>query len=193
MARKITKFQEHDDKAAVQLSFKISRLVGHLYRKRGYTQASFAEAIGYTRSSLCVIMHTTDVSRLWRLPAICAAARVLGVSAGALISAAEELDDETDSRLLSLQVLTFGLAAGSDDRFSVVVKDAAEGAGAKGDLAKDCSIEFISIAAPGTLAAYRDLGMTDEELYTKVRTALADYPGLPVWAALGKYEQEGKA
>lgn len=190
MARKTLSPNDVDQNVAIQLSNQISELVVHLYKKRGFTQQRFAAAIGYTRPGFNQMIHSKDASRLWRLPAICAAARVLGADPVELISAARQWKPEPDLRVKSLCLLTLGTDQGSDERFSIVVKDAAESLAAHGDLDKDCSAEYAAIGAPRTLEAYRSLRMSDEELFQLTQDAIADHPKLPVWAALGKYEQE---
>ena len=91
MARIATKKHMEDDVAAIALAHRVSQVVLALAKKKGMTQSEVARRIGYARSSFCQMVNTQDISRLWRLPALCAVCRVLGISVADLVLMADLL------------------------------------------------------------------------------------------------------
>jgi len=78
-----------DDSAAAALSAELSSLLRFLLSENGYTQSGFARAVGLSRVTLNQVLKSTDGKYLWRLPLLCAAARVLGTTVSKFVSAAE--------------------------------------------------------------------------------------------------------
>ena len=91
MARKSSTLIQADEDTAILLSQNFSDLVLFIARKRGYSQATLAEKLGYSRASLNQILNSTTSARLWRLPGMCAAARVLEIPLSDLIAQANSL------------------------------------------------------------------------------------------------------
>lgn len=77
-----------DETAARQLSVKLTHVVFALADEAGYTTASFARELGISRVRLSQIKNDTEGKNLWRLPLVCAAARVLHLSVDELVRAA---------------------------------------------------------------------------------------------------------
>lgn len=83
-------FKEDEDRAT-GYSIWLSRAIEALIEQRGYTQSRFAREIGLSRSTMNTILNSTDGKNLWRLPTLCAAARVLNAPLWGIMKAAEEM------------------------------------------------------------------------------------------------------
>lgn len=185
MGRKNVDLEERGLEEAIEFSRKISETVVQLYKRKGYTQAKFASEIGYRRSSLCQILHATESARLWRLPAICAAARVLGLSPIELLTIAAATEVTPDVRAATLSLVTMGTESGSPERFTLIVEDAVADL-KRANVKEECSYEFISLSSKELVADYAEGKLSDLSLYERVKVAVELYPDVPVWAAIAK-------
>lgn len=91
------------------LSHKISVVIFHLMTRSQFTQAKFASDMGLSRTTLNMLLNQAR-GNTWRLPTLCAAARVLKIPVWEIIRAAEKcvgdkVDQPSMQHLLSLSLL----------------------------------------------------------------------------------------
>jgi len=107
-----------DVEAALHLSHQITGVVKNCMEHGGVSQAQFAKEIGVSRSSLNQVFRARDGKHLWRLPQLCAVARVLHVSVSDIVVAAETGESENSEswRDLSYRTMLYGTEPGSPER-----------------------------------------------------------------------------
>lgn len=118
----MSKNNSHTDPAdiedALRLSSRITGVVKNCMKDGGVSQSQFAKEIGVSRSSLNQVFRARDGKHLWRLPQLCAVARVLHVPVSAILAAAEtgESGSCESWRDLSYRTLLYGTEPGSPER-----------------------------------------------------------------------------
>ena len=197
MARKNSMMGEDDEKTAVTLGQRLSKLILHLAARRGFNQATFAEQIGYSRASFNQIVNSHDTARLWRLPGLCAVSRVLGVPLSDLIRAAENLN-ESDITDIPLSLSLAGTAPRSAERLSALIKEAINSYpeldeilyGENYEALLGCRIKEIELGAPDFYLHYTSGKIGDPDALAILSAAVHyvhTHGGLgvfPLWAAL---------
>lgn len=117
MARRGKLVFEEDREAARLLSKRLSGIISGLMEEAGETQKSIAPKIGMARPTLNVILNASDGKNLWRLPSLCAVARVLGIEVMDLFRALDAGENEDDDRGVELQQkVILATRAGSPER-----------------------------------------------------------------------------
>jgi hypothetical protein len=96
MPRKNSHAFEEDENAAVELTKNLSATLEYLLYKSSCSQAKFAPRIGYSRTAFNAVLKGADKGITWRLPMLCAVARVFNIPVYKLIRAAEEPDLRED-------------------------------------------------------------------------------------------------
>ena len=89
MPRKNSHAFEVDEKAAIELTRNLSRVLEDLLRETRCSQAKFAPRIGYSRTAFNAVLKGADKGITWRLPMLCAVARVFNIPLYRIIQAAE--------------------------------------------------------------------------------------------------------
>jgi len=90
MPRKNSHAFEVDEKAAIELTRSLSETLEYLLRETRCSQAKFAPRIGYSRTALNAVLKGADKGITWRLPMLCAVARVFNIPLYRIIQAAED-------------------------------------------------------------------------------------------------------
>lgn len=108
----------------------LSEVITRLYKKKGYTQATFAEEIHYTRTSLNAVLKSKDMKRLWKLQYLLLVAEALKTPLSTIIAAAEDI---RNGREASLPLLLAGTAARSPERLEAILRAAVGCDGAEDD------------------------------------------------------------
>lgn len=204
MPRKNALAFDGDEAEATRLSAQLSGVIGYVMEKEGYTQASFARAIGLSRTTLNSIMNSTERKNRWRLPSLCAAARVLHVTVPDIFLATEPGTSETDDRLeaLAMKASLGATDLGSPERLErlfvralhLFSDEADKLALSKKNLAAFCGCRRLEVerGAPKFYAAYTSGRLTDEEAISAILRGLAyvrQNGGLgevPLWVGLQK-------
>ena len=183
-----------DEVRAIELSRRLSTLVLALAKRSGMSQGAMADAMGYSRSSFCQMLNTSDASRLWRLTTLCSASRVLGVSVGELVTAAES-DDEVgifDVNEEGLHFSTFNTEPRSMERLRAIIWHVTK----KGVRPQDLRFfelgcrRFVTDFKKGKLAdvdALHLLQQAEEERSKEQDESVR----LPLWAALAELYEGG--
>lgn len=109
-----------DEEAAIVLSGKISTAVRCIAARRGYTITALAEAMGKSRASLTQILNGTTPCRIWTLPLLTAAARVLHTDVHRLLIMAETVSVEEE---IPLHFAVRGTKPRSIERLAAVVRE----------------------------------------------------------------------
>ena len=196
MARKSSTLVKQDEDMAIELGRHISGVVLHLALRRGYTQATLAEKLGYSRASLNQILNSTTSARLWRLPGMCAAARVLEIPLSDLIRAAERRIEGAYGLPLSLSLA--GTKPQSDERLTLLVREALQSYPAADEILFGdnyevlfgCRVKDIELGAPAFYSQYREGKLGDPDALAILNAAVkyvSEHGGLgefPLWAAL---------
>lgn len=104
-----------DEEAALALAGKITHVVTCLMSSAGYSQARFAKEIGFSRTTFNQVLKSTGGNHIWRLPMLCAVARVLHVSVASILQAAES-DKPEVLRELAHKSLLWATKPGSPER-----------------------------------------------------------------------------
>ena len=190
-----------DEDAATKLSAQISGVIAYVMEKEGYTQASFARAIGLSRTTLNSIMNSTERKNRWRLPSLCAAARVLHITVPDIFSATEPgTDDKLEA--LAMKASLGATDLGSPERLErlfvralhLFSDEADELALSKKNLATFCGCRRLEVerGAPKFYSAYTSGHLTDDEALAAILRGLAyvrQNGGLgevPLWVGLQK-------
>ena len=187
MARRVKNQSDADNKAAVELSEKISRVVLHIIRARGLTQSRVAQELGYTRSSFCQMLNSREVARLWRLPALCGLCRVLGIQIDELIATAYRGAEQEDLGEATLWVATVGTEPRSTERLQEIIFEVT------GRNAEQSGVRLFEIGCKDFVADYRAGKLSDRDAFRILRQAedercveKVETARLPLWAALAE-------
>jgi len=119
MAKNNSHTEPQDLEAALKLSQNLTRVIEECIKYGGISQARFAKDIGLSRSSLNQILRSRSEKHLWRLPQLCAVARVLHVSVTDIFMEAGKEPEEGDmpgGSSLAYRALLYDTTPGSPER-----------------------------------------------------------------------------
>lgn len=184
-----------DEAAAVELSARLSNTIMKIATRRGFTQTSFAQAIGMNRVSLCQILNSTCPNRMWNLTRLCAAARVLHLPVYQLLLVSQALPENGE---LPKYLAILGTTPGSPERLTMVVRevlDSQPGAdevlfGENYEAIFGCRPVDFKHGAPEFFDGYTSRAITDRDaaaILVKAYGIVSNNGGLgkyPLWAAV---------
>ena len=189
MPRKNSHAFEEDEKAAVELTRGLSSTLEYLLYKSSCSQAKFAPRIGYSRTAFNAVLKGADKGITWRLPMLCAVARVFNIPVYKLIRAAEEPDLREDLARTTFLTTT---KPGSPERLRQIIGRAIN---IVPDVFHDddweaqfrCSPAEIEAGVPEFYARYVSGVIGDEEAFNILQKAndyRAEKGFCPFWVAL---------
>lgn len=201
MPRKNGKAVEADEIEAVRLSRELSSAISYVIKRMGYTQAEFARKIGLSRTTLNTILNSTERKNLWRLPTLCAVARVLSVSVPDLFLATLPGEHEGDDPKENLYGKAYlgSTDVGSVERLNrIIVKalnlfpdESEEGITERKDFKAFCGCRRADLEGCSKFyKAYTSCMITDEMAFAavlKARSYVREHGGFvetPLWIGL---------
>ena len=188
-------FQKDEDRA-LEYSIWLSRVIEHLINEQDYSQARFAREIGLSRTTLNVILNSTDGKNLWRLPTLCAAARVLNLPLWELMRAAEGMQekkavDEVALNQLGCLSVIRSTEPRSPERLLRLTRQAFSPMLFENDSWADeyrCTPEDIRAGVPQFYEDYTSGKLEDDDAFTYLYMAKKSWdkkePRGPFWTAL---------
>lgn len=190
-----------DETAAIELSGKLSRAILSIAASRGFTLAALARAMGKSRASLSQIINGTVPCRLWTLPLLAAAARVLGTDVHKLLIMAETIPAKED---IPLQFAVMGTGERSTERFAALVREVLKGHpeadevlfGKDHEAVIGCRATDFQHGAPELYDGYFSGDISDLQMFDilgKARAFISKNGGLgkyPFWAAARKITEK---
>ncbi len=198
MPRKNSLADPGDEQGSSVLSHKISIVIMHLMTRSHFTQAKFASEMGLSRTTLNMLLNQAR-GNTWRLPTLCAAARVLDLPLWEIIKTAEEMpgesvtedvDDLTLNRLSCLSVVR-ATEPQSTERLFRIVGQALAPLPFQNDSWADeyrCTPEDIRAGAPQFYEDYTSGNLEDDDAFVYLYMAKMKWekrePRGPFWTAL---------
>lgn len=173
------------ERAAVELSGKISEVVLYIAKMKGVSRGKLADQMGYSRSAFSQMLNSTDTSRMWRLTTLCAVAGALGMPLSTLVHMAEQWNGESIDDTTLIALYTAGSEPQSSDRLERIIS-----ATAKQGMAivseKECSLRVLSIGCKSFVDDYLSGKLGDCEAYKLMVKAKNGADDLPFWAVLSE-------
>jgi len=178
MPRKNTLAVAGDEACSAQLSVKISNVIFRLMTRSQFTQARFASEMGLSRTTLNMLLNH-ERGNTWRLPTLCAAARVLNVPVWEIVRLAEtstagHMDSGDFDRLLFLSLLGTTVPR-SPERLRRLIAQTMnilpEIDPDDWEMRDRCSVAEIEAGAPRFYSDYTSGSLTDEGAMRYLREA----------------------
>lgn len=194
MPRKNNLAVTSDEEASALLSRKISNVIHWLMVRSQFTQAKFAAAMGLSRTTLNMLLNC-ERGNTWRLPTLCAAARVLKLPVWEIVRLAESsqgdnVDRNAIDRLLCLSLLRT-TEPGSPERLRRLVAQALnilpELDPPEWEAEYRCSPAEIEAGAPQFYRDYTNGALIDEDALGVLEKAFAymeEHKPCLFWVAL---------